>query len=592
MQRSSIFFLLALGSWAFGKGFAEEVFVRIWPENPVVQFGGSLQINCSTNIEAEAIRLETAFKNEIIGNGSNWKAFLVSNIRDWKSSLLCYAPDHPGKSAKAIITTYKSPDSVELDPVPEMEVGKLYNLTCRVSGVAPIQKLTITLLKGEEQLLVETFEKDKAGPLVVNHGIRAQQNDYNKTITCQTSLDLRPRGPLLKNTSHSISLWTFDFAKAPLLQAGLFLEAGTMMEVTCDAPEAFPADEVMFDLWFAGEPLSYSSGVKLPAHGLDASHGSRTHPSYVNGEKVVIHHDMSHDVASLTPMFYSISVIGGLASAQAVITSSSVGDQELICKVSLGPVTKTVTKMVNVFALPKPILQIGNSEVVVGQTVNITCSADGSASPGFKMQIRNTTKILASGNVDQDFLQHAVIAQQEDNGRKFICQVILTVDGHTKERNISQNLTVFYGPQIDDSNCPQTLTWEEGSTTTFTCSALGNPTPIVQCWKDGKSYNTGEPQLVQTEHNGIYQCNATNQYGFDVRDVTIHVEAPQSTGHIIGYVLAGVVIIAIVVGIAYWISYNQKIGIYHLRQKGKQRLSPQAAQNSVEQRFLNGRANV
>ncbi|KAL7988293.1 hypothetical protein Chor_007212 [Crotalus horridus] len=519
------------GSWSgepFGDGEAtgsgyldngrEEDFVRIWPENPVVQFGGSLQINCSANTEAEAIGLESPFKREIIGIGSNWKAFRVSNIRDWKSSLLCYTKEGSGKSAKATITTYKSPDSVELDPVPQMEVGKLYNLTCRVSGVAPIRNLTITLLKGEEQLLVETFEKDKAGPLVVNHGIRAQQNDYNKTITCQTSLDLRPRGPLLKNTSHGISLWTFDFAKAPLLHAGLFLEAGTVMEVTF-------------------------------------------------------------------------------------------GDQELICKVSLGPVTKTVTKMVNVFALPKPILQIGRSEVVVGQTVNITCSADGSASPGFKMQIRNATKILASGNVDQVFLQHAVIAQQEDNGREFICQVILMVDGHTKERNISQNLTVFCrkpnarladkvanglvdGPQMDDSNCPQTLTWEEGSTTTFTCSALGNPTPIVQCWKDGKSYNTGEPQLVQTEHNGIYQCNATNQYGFDVRDVTIHVEASQSIGHIIGYIIAAVVLIAIVAGIAYWVSYNQKIGIYHLWQKGKQRQSPQAAQNSVEQRFLNGKANV
>ncbi|XP_015669400.1 intercellular adhesion molecule 1-like, partial [Protobothrops mucrosquamatus] len=259
MQRPSIFFLLALGSWAFGKGFAEKDFVRIWPENPVVQFGGSLQINCSANTEGEVIGLETAFKKEIIGIGSHWKAFRVSNIRDWKSSFLCYAEDHSAKSAKATITIYKSPDSVELDPVPEMEVGKLYNLTCRVSGVAPIRNLTITLLKGEEQLLVETFEKDKADPLVVNHGIRAQQNDYNKTITCQTSLDLRPRGPLLKNTSHGISLRTFDFAKAPLLHAGLFLEAGTVMEVTCDAPEAFPADEVMFDLWFAGEPLTYSS---------------------------------------------------------------------------------------------------------------------------------------------------------------------------------------------------------------------------------------------------------------------------------------------------------------------------------------------
>lgn len=87
-------------------GFAEENFVRIWPENPVVQFGGSLQINCSANIEADAIGLETAFRKEIIGTGSNWKAFRVTNISDWNTNSLCYAQDHPAKPAKATITVY------------------------------------------------------------------------------------------------------------------------------------------------------------------------------------------------------------------------------------------------------------------------------------------------------------------------------------------------------------------------------------------------------------------------------------------------------------------------------------------------------
>ncbi|KAL7988299.1 hypothetical protein Chor_007218, partial [Crotalus horridus] len=104
------------------------------------------------------------------------------------------------------------PEKIELYPVPETEVGKLYNLTCQVFGVAPIRNLTVTLLKGEEQLLVKTFENyahPEAGTVVVNHSIIAQKDDYSKTVTCQTSLDLRPRGPLLKNTSYSISLWTF-----------------------------------------------------------------------------------------------------------------------------------------------------------------------------------------------------------------------------------------------------------------------------------------------------------------------------------------------------------------------------------------------
>uniref|UniRef100_A0A0K8RTX4 Intercellular adhesion molecule 5-like n=1 Tax=Crotalus horridus TaxID=35024 RepID=A0A0K8RTX4_CROHD len=530
MQKFIFFF--AVGAWAVTQGIAEEEYVEIWPPNPVVEFGGSLDLNCTST--CENIGIESPYTKAPIENGSNWKSFRLTNVHYWAASPLCYADCKTGqkKSPKTNIIIYKPPDHIKLDTVPKMEVGKIYNLTCRVSGVAPIRNLTVTLLKGEEQLLVKTFEDHsdpKADDVVVNHNITAQQNDHHKTVTCQTSLDLNPSGPLMKNTSHNITLESFDFADVPLLYAGLFLEAGTVMKVTCDTPKISPADEAIFDLWFAGKSLTFNT-----------------------------------------------TVIGGLASAQAVIVSSSVGEQELICKVSLGPVTKNVTKMVNVFALPKLILQIGRSVAVVNQTVNITCSADGSASPGFKMQIMDAAKILASGNIEEHFLQHAVIAQQEDNGREFICQVILIIEGHTKERNISQNLTVFYGPQINDSNCPHALTWKEGSTTSFACSALGNPTPTVQCWKDGRPYNIGEPQLVQREHGGIYHCNATNQYGFDVRDVTIRVESYQpNIFAIIMGILAFAVFFIFLGGIVFYNS-RRNFRIYHLWK----RQQPPAARTS------------
>uniref|UniRef100_A0A8C5SAN7 Ig-like domain-containing protein n=1 Tax=Laticauda laticaudata TaxID=8630 RepID=A0A8C5SAN7_LATLA len=316
-----------------------------------------------------------------------------------------------------------------------------------------------------------------------------------------------------------------DFADAPLLHAGLFLEAGTLMKVTCDAPKISPVDEAIFDLRFAGKSLTFNT-----------------------------------------------TLMGGLASAQAVIASSSVGDHELICMVSLGPVTKNVTKMVNVFALPKLILQIGSSEAVINQTVNITCSADGNASPGFKMQIMDAAKTLASGNINEHFLQHAMIAQPEDNEREFICQVILIIDGQAKERNISQNLAVFYAPKMDDSSCPQTWTWKKGSMTTLTCSALGNPTPTVQCWKDGRLYNIGEPQQVQKEHDGIYHCNATNQYGFDVRDVIVHVESYQpNIIAIICAIMGTAVVVVVLICLRRKIYNNKKVGKYHLWKRQQSR---------------------
>uniref|UniRef100_A0A8C6YJY6 Intercellular adhesion molecule N-terminal domain-containing protein n=1 Tax=Naja naja TaxID=35670 RepID=A0A8C6YJY6_NAJNA len=196
-------------------GTAEEDYVEIWPPNPVVKFGGSLHLNCTSN--CEDIGIESAYTKVPIGNGSNWKAFLLSNLDDWAASPLCYADCKTGqkKSPKANIIIYSKPlAGLILQPIwsllrilGKMEVGKQYNLICRVFGVAPIRDLTVTLLKGEEQLLVKTFKDHtqlEAGVVVVNHRIRAQQNDYNKTITCQTSLDLRPAGPLLTNTSHDL----------------------------------------------------------------------------------------------------------------------------------------------------------------------------------------------------------------------------------------------------------------------------------------------------------------------------------------------------------------------------------------------------
>ncbi|XP_063150387.1 intercellular adhesion molecule 5-like isoform X5 [Candoia aspera] len=544
MQR--FLFFLAVGAWAVTQGTAEEDFVRIWPENPVVEFGGSLVLNCSAS--CENIGLETAFTKVPIGEGPSWRAFNLSDVNHWAASPLCYADcgSEQKKSPKANIIIYKPPDHIKLDTVPKMEVGKPYNLTCWVSAVAPIQNLTVTLLKGAEQLLVKTFEhhtEPEAGPVAVSHRIIAQQSDHNKTVTCQTSLDLRPRGPLLKNISHSISLESFDFAGAPQLHADLSLEAGTKMKVTCDAPQVSPAEEAMFHLWFARRPVTFNT-----------------------------------------------SVMGDEASAQAVVTSSSVGEHELICTVSLGPVTKNAKKTVNVFALPKPVLQIDNSEAVINQTVNITCGADGNASPGFKMQIRDAANILASSNQDQRFLQHAVITQEEDNGREFICQVTLIVDGHTEERRISQNLTVFYGPRTDDSNCPHTLTWKEGSLTSFTCSALGNPKPTVQCWKDGRPYNIGEPQLVQREHDGIYHCNATNQYGSDIRNVTVHVESSKAdiSGIIIGILVPAVIVICLG-AVAFYIN-RRKCGIYHFWKH--QRPPSQATGISEELACLNSNPSV
>uniref|UniRef100_A0A8C5SHP1 Intercellular adhesion molecule N-terminal domain-containing protein n=1 Tax=Laticauda laticaudata TaxID=8630 RepID=A0A8C5SHP1_LATLA len=87
-------------------GTAEEDYVEIWPPNPVVKFGGSLDLNCTST--CENIGIESAYTKVPIENGSNWKAFRLSNVDYWAASPLCYADCKTGqkKSPKANIIVY------------------------------------------------------------------------------------------------------------------------------------------------------------------------------------------------------------------------------------------------------------------------------------------------------------------------------------------------------------------------------------------------------------------------------------------------------------------------------------------------------
>ncbi|XP_061469732.1 intercellular adhesion molecule 1 [Rhineura floridana] len=541
MQRFlPLFFLLVPGAWAAAEGAQEEDFMRIWPENPVVPFGGSIVLNCSTN--CKDIGLETSLSKVPAGDGPSWKAFNLTNVDQWDPKPLCYATcgEEKQKSQRVAITVYRPPERVELDLLPKMEVGKGYNLTCQVFNVAPIRNLTVTLYKGKEELHVKTFKDNsdlKAKNIVVPYNIIAQQHDHREEVICHTALDLSPEGPFLENSSLSKSLATVVFPMDPYLQTSDPVEINTNMTVKCEASGLFPAEEAQFDVSFAGKSL---------------------------------HSD--------------IRMSGDIVSAQAQVSSTSAGEHKLICAVTLGPVARTVEKTVNVYRLPKPTLHIDHPQIPVNTNVTVMCRYDGSKSPGVVMQITDTNEILVSG--DSPSLHYPVTARKEDNGRQFVCKVELKVDGHSVVKETSVNLTVFYGPQMNDSSCPSKLTWKDGSKEIFICSALGNPPPTVECRKDEKSYlSIGIQQQVRKEHGGIYHCNATNTYGSDVRDVTIRVDFYQINTLAISLGILSATVIVCAAGMAYYMYYkSHKIRKYRLRQQRQQ----QAAGNPMEQKCLNG----
>nr|XP_060619303.1 intercellular adhesion molecule 5-like [Anolis sagrei ordinatus] len=159
----------------------------------------------------------------------------------------------------------------------------------------------------------------------------------------------------------------------------------------------------------------------------------------------------------------------------------------------------------------------------------VNCTSNGPVSPGVVMWLRDNKETLLSRDSDNLLVQRELKTHEEDDGREFVCEVQRMVDGQRVVKHTTKSLTVFYGPRINASSCPNTLTWKEGDTETLNCSAYGNPPPTVECKKGGTSYSIGIPISVTREHDGMVHCNATNPYGFDGKVVTIVVECKLSS---------------------------------------------------------------
>ncbi|XP_062975371.1 intercellular adhesion molecule 5 [Elgaria multicarinata webbii] len=464
-------------------GAEQPVFdVTAWPENPVVERGGSLWLNCSTSCREADARggLETSLIKEERDNGTGWATFQLVNITEWASatecSFSCYG-EH--KSVRTNIVVYQIPEQVAWDPVPMMELGKVYNLTCQVANVAPIRNLTVTLRKGKEKLHQETFEyhsAPEASDVAVTHTIIAQQEDHEEDVTCHATLDLRPQGQLLEKASLSKVLKVFDFSADPQLHASQYLEANTNMTVQCDVVRSFPVEEAQFDLTFAEERLNAS-----------------------------------------------IIALGTTVRGQTQVSSSRAGSHTLNCTVSLGPVTKSAVETVHVYSFPEPSLEIQPPQTLVNNPVTIICNSSAIQPPSISIQIKNASgRTLASS--DQLPLRFTLTAQEEEDGREFVCEVELAIGGDRIIKRTSANFTVFYVPGMDESTCPSSLTWVEGTSQVLRCMAKGNPKPSVACTKDGHPYDVEKEEQVNRNHTGIYNCTATNEFGSSTRTIAVWVE--------------------------------------------------------------------
>ncbi|XP_038423270.1 intercellular adhesion molecule 5 [Canis lupus familiaris] len=479
--RASLGLWAALGLGLLGlSAVAQEPFwADLQPRVALVERGGSLWLNCSTNCpRPERGGLETSLRRNGTQRGLRWLARQLVDIREPETQPVCFFRcARRTLQARGLIRTFQRPDRVELVPLPAWQpVGENFTLSCRVPGAGPRGSLTLTLLRGAQELIRRSFagEPPRARGAVLTATVLARREDHGANFSCRAELDLRPHGlGLFENSSAPRELRTFALSPdPPRLAAPRLLEVGSERPVSCTLDELFPASE-------AGVYLALGDHRLSPEITLE-------------GDALV-------------------------ATATATANAEQEGARQLVCSVTLGGESRETRENVTVYSFPAPVLTLSEPSAPEGKVVTVTCAAGAGAL---------VTLDGIPAEVPGQPAQLQLNATEDDDERSFFCDAVLEVAGETLSKNKSAELRVLYAPRLDDSDCPRSWTWPEGPEQTLRCEARGNPTPSVHCERpdSGAVLALGLLGPVTRALAGTYRCTAANVQGQAVKDVTLTVE--------------------------------------------------------------------
>ncbi|XP_036604733.1 intercellular adhesion molecule 1-like [Trichosurus vulpecula] len=515
---SALLFLPLLSSSGAQKNPTEPQ-VWVYPPNPVILSGSSVDMNCSTDCaNSPKIGLETRLRKIELSDGTNWKAWRLRNVT-WDNSPLCYV-NCPGKgqsSTTVNITVYEPPKNLELNLEPSQErsslpwipVGQNITLSCHVAGGRPRENLMVLLLRGTEEISRRPVLDDTLDTAIVKFRITARREDDEASFSCHAELDLQPRGlKLYQNSSAPLKFYTFALAQEPpVLVTPKLLETETKEQVSCEMDKLFPVEKAHIQLSWSRQKLIQSN--------------------------ITQHGDLLR------------------ATATIMAAKEEKGDRKLTCSVTLGNETRTISKNLTVYTFPQPDLMV-SEPILEGNQINLTCKADPPAT------------VLIEGAPRGEPDRISLIVQEKDNGHVFTCQATLQLREETLHKNKSLKLNVLFPPKLDEK-CPRNWTWDEGTEQILQCTARGNPPPTVTCI--GKQeMPVGTRKSITRAHNGTYNCTAKNSQGEASQVVLVLVKFQDvDLMPILIGILVSVVVLSIVITVGYAYYRQQRIRSYELK---------------------------
>ncbi|XP_067829019.1 intercellular adhesion molecule 1-like [Heptranchias perlo] len=456
-----------------------EVWINTNP--PAVEFGDSLEVNCSTTCGNPSMTVE--YKPGIHPNRTSdrdWITDIFPSVQNWDlvvpCSIICLSDNNKLMEGKKVVTVYNRELKIT-SPPKVLEVNKTYSLECIGPRVYPNNKLILTWLRGSEIVQrvstgVKGFpDDDKRLKNVFN--FTASASDDGQEYICLAEVDLgsNTTKPI---TNSSVALQTYSFTDPPRILNKDPIEVKQEVTLTCEVPNVNPAEKMRIRWSQDGEEL-----------------------------KTIALRSNSNTVWATTRW-----------------TPQESGLMEVVCTAdfeeypSIPPRNDSFFIMVYVFSAP----EIQVPTILEGKAVNITCSVFN-VSGELQLRLKNRNNVLVSKSSSTELtIYHTVDAQAKLDGQQYTCEAVLKLQAQSKTSPIvkQQNATLHVQYPPTEAQVRKTADdWIEGKSQTLSCNAAGNPAPQVSWIKDGQIYFREKLHIpsVQLRDGGQYMCRVTNEYG-------------------------------------------------------------------------------
>ncbi|XP_077069588.1 CD166 antigen homolog isoform X1 [Siphateles boraxobius] len=519
-----LYFSLVAGTHA-----DDECPLQLNSQRVVVEYGGSVLVNCSTSVPHTGMGWEASEGAVPMINHSliTWR---VSELREWDIEPYCYINYNKTQCTVTLpVTIYKTPDSVSISTVnhngPMME-GNQYELQCDVLNVAPVQNLTVNWYKGQT-LVNQTFFTDTIITPVSKTSklqIRPDRADDGAQYWCEAKLELGeegPRPPPNVTSEHlNITVYFKPIINETKLPSIVPAFRGYPLEIVCEA-EGNPKPTISWNLSTTdivyGENLTINDSTPEDLHCIaNNSVGSTTRRVKVSIQ------DISLSTGNHT---------GPMTMGK---------EYELQCDV------RTVAKSV--------VVRFYRRQQIVNETIfNDT----------FNTSDRNTSKLQ-------------IHPKKTDDGALYWCEAELELgEGHQPPPKVTSdplNITVYYKPIINETKLLSKVPVFRGYEMVIVCEAEGKPTPTISWNLSATNIVLGETLNITELTPKDLHCIASNSVGSTIRRVKV-VLKEDYLPLIAGLVAIIVAFISVIFIFIYSIYYKKaKMGRYNLKDA---KLSPQ-----------------